>query len=259
LAHRNQGVEGFTHMPDYFSMIRTVLISLGLSAEAIDDIIERIKDFLFEKDRKTSQGLNYPYFVRDDFLSPAEQILYLALKDSVSDQALIFSKVSLGDLFFVKSNDPSEFRVYINKIDRKHVDFLLCDLKTVRPLAGVELDDKSRSRDKFLRQVFEAARLPLVRVPVKQAYAADELRSLFLPYLGGTTAAAPASEPVSMPASVPVVIETEKSTLKCPVCGSSMVLRTAETGNNPGEKFWGCSRFPKCRGILKYSAMDGIG
>lgn len=35
----------------------------------------------------------------------------------------------------------------------------------------------------------------------------------------------------------------------CPVCGSHMVLRTARRGANAGNDFWGCSRFPGCRGI----------
>jgi len=34
----------------------------------------------------------------------------------------------------------------------------------------------------------------------------------------------------------------------CPVCHSPMVLRTARRGQNVGQSFWGCSRFPKCRG-----------
>ena len=35
----------------------------------------------------------------------------------------------------------------------------------------------------------------------------------------------------------------------CPKCGSSMVKRTAKSGNNAGNVFWGCSNFPSCRGI----------
>jgi restriction system protein len=34
----------------------------------------------------------------------------------------------------------------------------------------------------------------------------------------------------------------------CPVCRSTMVVRTAKRGKNAGNSFWGCSRFPKCRG-----------
>jgi len=33
----------------------------------------------------------------------------------------------------------------------------------------------------------------------------------------------------------------------CPKCGGEMVLRTAQRGPSPGQKFWGCSNFPRCR------------
>lgn len=34
----------------------------------------------------------------------------------------------------------------------------------------------------------------------------------------------------------------------CPRCGSDMKLREARRGNNAGQKFWGCSNYPNCRG-----------
>jgi restriction system protein len=37
-------------------------------------------------------------------------------------------------------------------------------------------------------------------------------------------------------------------TPECERCQSPMVLRTARKGNNAGRNFWGCSRFPICRG-----------
>jgi hypothetical protein len=36
--------------------------------------------------------------------------------------------------------------------------------------------------------------------------------------------------------------------LGCPICGKLMVLRTARRGVNAGQRFWGCSGFPKCKG-----------
>ena len=36
----------------------------------------------------------------------------------------------------------------------------------------------------------------------------------------------------------------------CPVCSSSMVLRTARRGRNTGGQFWGCSKYPKCKGLV---------
>lgn len=35
----------------------------------------------------------------------------------------------------------------------------------------------------------------------------------------------------------------------CPKCGAQMVLRTAKKGNNVGGQFYGCSKFPQCKGI----------
>jgi restriction system protein len=40
----------------------------------------------------------------------------------------------------------------------------------------------------------------------------------------------------------------------CPLCRAEMILRTAKRGPNEGEKFWGCSAFPKCRGTRPYIA-----
>jgi len=34
----------------------------------------------------------------------------------------------------------------------------------------------------------------------------------------------------------------------CPLCGSIMVRRIAKRGINAGNEFWGCSKFPSCRG-----------
>lgn len=35
----------------------------------------------------------------------------------------------------------------------------------------------------------------------------------------------------------------------CPQCGAGMVQRTARKGGNAGGKFWGCAKFPACRGV----------
>jgi len=39
-------------------------------------------------------------------------------------------------------------------------------------------------------------------------------------------------------------------TPSCPQCGSPMVLRTARKGANRGNSFWGCPKYPNCRGTL---------
>jgi four helix bundle suffix protein len=36
----------------------------------------------------------------------------------------------------------------------------------------------------------------------------------------------------------------------CPQCGKPMVLRTAKTGKNAGQQFWGCTAYPDCKGVV---------
>jgi uncharacterized protein YegP (UPF0339 family) len=45
---------------------------------------------------------------------------------------------------------------------------------------------------------------------------------------------------------------TPRTALTCPTCGSAMILRLARGGAHRGEKFWGCSKYPRCRGFLEY-------
>jgi hypothetical protein len=193
----------------------------------------------------------YPYLLRDDFLSLAEQSFYLTLKHTCSDWALICPKVALGNLFYVRSSDPSDFRTYTNKIDRKHVDFLLCDPITAKPLLGIELDDKSHqrsevmARDDFVENVYRSAKLPLVRIPVKHSYSTAELESLLRQYISSNDFETPGQ---------PLIIENIEATPHCPKCGNGMVLRTAKNGPNQGEQFWGCPDYPRCRGVRKYQA-----
>lgn len=36
----------------------------------------------------------------------------------------------------------------------------------------------------------------------------------------------------------------------CPICSQKMIKRTAKKGKNAGNTFWGCSKFPSCRGVI---------
>lgn len=53
----------------------------------------------------------------------------------------------------------------------------------------------------------------------------------------------------NQPASVDL-----QTTPQCPLCHSPMKLRTAKKGKTAGSQFWGCSKYPDCRGTLNYQA-----
>lgn len=44
----------------------------------------------------------------------------------------------------------------------------------------------------------------------------------------------------------------------CPLCNSPMKYRTARVGINAGKSFWGCSKYPDCRGTREITTEDKI-
>lgn len=47
-----------------------------------------------------------------------------------------------------------------------------------------------------------------------------------------------------------LLLEQEAMKPECPECGAVMLKRVAKRGANKGNPFWGCSKYPECRGIL---------
>ncbi|HWQ91037.1 MAG TPA: DUF2726 domain-containing protein [Clostridia bacterium] len=238
---------------DRFPLLRKVLKAIGLPEEAIDDIVERILDWLSTKDQPSSTPTELPFKLRDDFLSNAEISFCQVLGSVVGDRAVVCPKVNLGDLFFVATGDHRKNRALANRVDRKHIDFLLCEPKTMRPVVGIELDDRShdrtdrQARDQLVEAVFNAAGLPLLRFAVRSGYAPAEIESQVMRHFGHQAPAASSPSAPSVPVSAP-----SDSAPACPKCGSKMILRTAKSGANAGGQFWGCSNFPRCRSVLEY-------
>ena len=50
------------------------------------------------------------------------------------------------------------------------------------------------------------------------------------------------------PPAKPIHSAGDGATPLCPVCQASMVRRTAKKGSNAGSQFWGCSKYPTCKG-----------
>ncbi len=44
--------------------------------------------------------------------------------------------------------------------------------------------------------------------------------------------------------------------MNCPKCGSKMVIRIAKQGKNVGNRFWGCSTYPKCKATVDIGKVN---
>ena len=211
-------------------------------------LILHLAGIRLEEVKPSKQREPLPYRTRDDFLSPAELSFFHVLMSLIWKKAVICPKVRLADVFFVAR--PDRNLRYYNRIIQKHIDFLVCEPRTMRPVVGIELDDRSHKRadrqrrDRFVEEVFKAAGLPLVRISVQQSYTRSELLEVLSPYLSDLDEGNAQAKLTTPPSGA------KKDTAPiCPKCGVPMVLRTATRGKNRGQQFYGCPNYPRCREI----------
>ena len=126
---------------------------------------------------------NLPYLARGQLVTKSELKFYKSLSKAVQDDFQIFAMVRIADLLRVEKGNKHR-RKWLNKILAKHIDFVLCDPGSLKPLVCLELDDVSHQRpdrierDKFVNLAFKSAQLPLLRIPTQTEYKSQEIREL---------------------------------------------------------------------------------
>lgn len=175
--------------------------------------------------------------LRQDFLSITELSFFRAAEIATRGRFTVLTKINLADLFTSPTRDQGDW----NRISRKHVDFLLCDAQTLKPLLGIELDDSSHARvsaqrgDAVKDAAFASAGLPLLRVSARRGYATTEISALIDDAIGGR----------ALPVAAEVAAAVQAGTPTCPRCGVPMVLRPGVKGRY--DSFYGCVNYPRCR------------
>jgi DNA-binding helix-hairpin-helix protein with protein kinase domain len=94
-----------------------------------------------------------------------------------------------------------------------------------------------------IRQSRSAIESTLQRLREQRAQAIADLNFLGLPIPGVSVPRPPARASPTLQPSTRAVQQH-----RCPRCGGPMVLRTARRGWGSGRQFYGCQRFPLCRG-----------
>lgn len=208
--------------------------------------------FVVKQRQSKDGGQALPYQKRPALFTPAERSFYGVLSQAVGKDFQVFGKVRVADVLAVRRGLDNQVRTRaFNQISAKHFDFILCAPGDLSVLCAIELNDAShqrsdrKDRDIFLLNACNAAGLPLINFDAKHAYVAAEICARIAECISGVSADTK-TEP-SIAEDVTVEAATEQS---CPKCSSPMVRRVAKGGNNAGQEFWGCSKFPVCREIL---------
>lgn len=147
-------------------------------------------------------------FKRGVFMTPAEKEFFRVLNVAVGAKYRLFGKVRLADILEPvadKYSKNSGWQMNFNKINGKHIDFLLCG-PDFEPVCAVELDDRSHgaadrvSRDEFVESAFADCGLPLARFPVRRSYIEAEIKTAIENAI--VKAATVSDEPVAQEASM---------------------------------------------------------
>lgn len=137
-----------------------------------------LSGWIKQRKQYASFGALPPYRVRKAFLNTQEFAYYNALKQALGDDFQVYPKVRVPQILSHPGHDP-QFRVHWSRVQRRFVDFLVCD-SSLKPALAVKFDPTANRRHKhpkedILEDALGAAELPLLRVMPANNYDLDEI------------------------------------------------------------------------------------
>ncbi len=115
------------------------------------------------------EARTYHYQHKDFLVTYAENDFFKILIGAVNDKYYVFPQIQLSSIVDHKVPNGQSRQGALSKIQRKSVDYVLCEKEHLRPVLAIELDDKTHeradraARDEFVGRVLEEAKVPLVR------------------------------------------------------------------------------------------------
>lgn len=229
-----------------------ILVAVGILAALKAKLPSKVEGLFFES--------------RNPLFTPAERSFLGVLEQALDSRYRVFGKVRLGDIVKPgKGLSNSKRATAQNKINQKHVDFVVCSAANLAVVGVVELDDQSHGRedragrDVFVDQALAGAKIPVVRFSAKKGYAIQEVRAKLAEAFevtgGSSTPTVRKEDPSAIQPEPPAIVaqvpaQTNVAIPVCPKCAAVMVKRQAKNGPRVGEWFWACSAFPKCRQVV---------
>jgi hypothetical protein len=112
------------------------------------------------------------YKLASSLLTASEMQFNHYLKRVLPSGAMLLYKVRIADILVAKNTKKATGKLSKDLIGVacKHVDFLVVDEKTLKPLLAIELDDethnskKTKKRDAFVEKAYISAKLSVLRV-----------------------------------------------------------------------------------------------
>lgn len=122
----------------------------------------------------------YHYEHKNYLMTKSENDFFNVLVEAVGTNYYIFSQVHLSAL--VEHDVVGQnWKGALSHIDRKSVDFVICDRLSSNTILAIELDDWSHSRvdrierDTEVERILQEARLPLLRIDHWRSLSKEEI------------------------------------------------------------------------------------
>lgn len=145
----------------------------ALIAVIIDNLLNKKKLKNMPVNEQVEQTIkvveNLPY-KKKLLLTKNEWSFYKGLKPIADELGFsVLAKVRLADLVEVNVKDNKEYMKFFNKINKKHIDFILAKPENLQVVLLIELDDnshdyKQKERDDFIEAIFNQTGYKLLRV-----------------------------------------------------------------------------------------------
>jgi very-short-patch-repair endonuclease len=202
-----------------------------------------------------------------NLFTPAERLFLRVLEQALDSRYRVFGKVCLGDLIKPPNALAADkLTTALNRINQKHVDFVVCTANELALVGVLELEDQSHGcedragRDEFVDQALAMAGIPLLRFPADKGYAVQDVRARLAEMIRAdiTSGVVSAAREAAVPVNTALDVIMESNPVQpvsiapdCPKCSAAMVKRHVVRGQNAGNYFWACSTFPMCRQVVE--------
>lgn len=131
----------------------------------------------------STPNTNYVFKPKGQLFTPVERSFLQLLEQAVGNEFKIICRVKLSDLVTVRNPlRKKQMSDALSKTSAKHLDFVLCDRKSLDPVMAVDLvyrqgtESYKAQKDLFVTNALDNANIPLARIKVKSGYSLEEIK-----------------------------------------------------------------------------------
>ncbi|XOV80808.1 MAG: DUF2726 domain-containing protein [Aestuariibacter sp.] len=127
-------------------------------------------------------GLAFPFTKKANLFTPVERQFLDLLEEAVGHQYRIICRVRLTDILATRNSASKKtIRTALQRASGRHLDYVLCDKKSLSPIVAVDLVHQKgggykTQRDWFVCGALDAARIPHLRIKVRGGYKPQDIR-----------------------------------------------------------------------------------